>query len=284
MAMTTPEPHQAAGITGHAAGVPFVALPPDSGRSDAPVVVAWHLLDAPRTERSFASALPLAGLDAWRIYLGLPETGSRAPAGGMQELMQRAADDAVLRVYGPIVSQALQEFHPALAELRDRFGFQDGPLGLLGGSLGAAIAQLVLIESALDIAAAVLVNPVLSLRRMINDFAPRYGFEYRWTEDSNAIADRIDFVTRAAEIAQKDPAVLLIVGGADEAAFREPAEELAQQLEKQLSNESRVGLVNIPDMGHALADEPGTDPAPQTVHAQQVDRLAADWFRRFVIA
>jgi hypothetical protein len=63
-------------IAGVAAGVPYVALPPAGGaRPDAPVVVAWHLLDAPRTEAAFAAAVPLTGLDAWKIYFGLPMSG-----------------------------------------------------------------------------------------------------------------------------------------------------------------------------------------------------------------
>jgi hypothetical protein len=78
-------------IAGHAAGVPFVALPPAGGRrASAPVVVAWHLLDPPRTEAAFAAAVPLRGLDAWRIYLGLPLSGSRMPPGGDEELMRLA--------------------------------------------------------------------------------------------------------------------------------------------------------------------------------------------------
>ena len=40
--------------TGTAAGVPYVALPPTTGRADAPLVVAWHLLDPPRTPEAFA--------------------------------------------------------------------------------------------------------------------------------------------------------------------------------------------------------------------------------------
>jgi hypothetical protein len=32
----------------------------------------------------------------------------------------------------------------------------------------------------------------------------------------------------------------------------------------------------VPGMAHALADEPGTEPAPQTPHAAAVDRLAVD--------
>jgi len=55
-----------------AQGVPYVLLAPRNGAPDAPLVVAWHLLDPPRTEAAFAAALPLDGLDAWRLYLGLP--------------------------------------------------------------------------------------------------------------------------------------------------------------------------------------------------------------------
>jgi hypothetical protein len=33
-------------------------------------------------------------------------------------------------------------------------------------------------------------------------------------------------------------------------------------------------------MEHALAEEPGIEPAPQTPHAAAVDRLAVKWFQR----
>jgi hypothetical protein len=33
-------------------------------------------------------------------------------------------------------------------------------------------------------------------------------------------------------------------------------------------------------MGHALAEEPGTEPAPQLPCAKAVDRLAVEWRRR----
>ena len=49
-------------VTGTAAGVPFLAVPPPVPRPSAPVVVAWHLMDPPRTEAAFAAALPLRRL------------------------------------------------------------------------------------------------------------------------------------------------------------------------------------------------------------------------------
>jgi hypothetical protein len=50
-------------ITGTAAGVPFTALPP-AGATDsaAPLIVTWHMLDAPRTDAAFAAALPMSGV------------------------------------------------------------------------------------------------------------------------------------------------------------------------------------------------------------------------------
>jgi hypothetical protein len=38
----------------------------------------------------------------------------------------------------------------------------------------------------------------------------------------------------------------------------------------------------IPGMAHAVAEEPGVEPAPQTPQAAQVDRLAASWFTRYL--
>jgi len=264
----TPEP-----IAGDAAGVPFVALPPAGGeRPSAPLVVAWHLLDAPRTGAAFAAAVPMRDLDAWRVFLGLPLTGSRLPADGWDGLMQLAFEDAVLKLYEPVMVGAAEEFARALPRLRERFGIDAGPIGVMGGSAGAAVAQLVVAEGDAEVAAAVLVSPVVQLRRAIEAGARAFGFSYPWSEESEAVARRVDFVARAAELARRGPAVLVVAGAEDEPEFREPARELAAALG------DRAELATIPGMGHALAEEPGTDPAPQTAHAAAVDRLATAWF------
>src|SRR5450432_2720341 len=104
------------GRTGTAAGVPYLAFPPSTPGACAPVVIAWHLLDPPRTPAAFAAAIPLDGLDAWRIYLGLPMTGDRMIEGGPDEFMRLVFADGVLNVHGPITAQAKAEFEPALAE------------------------------------------------------------------------------------------------------------------------------------------------------------------------
>ncbi|TQM14930.1 alpha/beta hydrolase family protein [Pseudonocardia kunmingensis] len=264
-------------ITGTAAGVPFLVVPPRVERADAPVVVAWHLMDPPRTEAAFAAALPLAGLDAWRVYLGLPLHGARFPEGGVEELMRRGYEDAVLNLYGPVSAQAADEFGPAFAELRERFGLRGGPVGLLGGSLGAAVAQLVLASRAVEVAAAVLVSPVSRLESVVAAVGRLFGVEYPWSEPSLEVARRLDFVARAAEVAAC-PATLLVVGAEDdEEGFRQPAARLRDAL---VQRSVTTDLVVVPGMGHALAEEPGIEPAPQLPAAAEVDRLAVDWFTR----
>jgi pimeloyl-ACP methyl ester carboxylesterase len=281
--MTThPETVNADAATGVAAGVPFVAVPPSEGaRASAPVVLAWHLLDPPRTERALAAALPLRGLDAWRVYLGLPLSGSRLPAGGPDELMRLGYEDAVMNIHAPVAYGAAEELAPAFAELRERLLLGDGPVGVMGGSSGAAVAQLVLAESDLDVRAAVLVSPVVRLRGAVGAMERRFGVTYPWSEESNAIADRLDFVARAPEIARRnDPAVLLVVGDEDDPEFHEDAAELQAALARAGGGEDRARVVTVPGMPHALAEEPGVDPAPQTPHAAAVDRLAVDWLDR----
>lgn len=256
-------------ITGTAAGVPFLAVPPASGAANAPTVVGWHLMDPPRTESAFAAALPLDGLDAWRIYLGLPMCGSRQPAGGFDELMRLGYEDAVVNLFGPIALGAAAEFPAALAELRSRFDLAPGPIGVFGGSLGSAVAQLVVAGSGIAIDAAALISPIARLADVVGANERLFGVTYAWSDTSREIAQRLDFVARAGEI--KGPEVLLVVGeGDDELGVREPAAALRTALGAE--------LVTISGMEHALAEEPGLEPAPQIPCASEVDKLVVEWF------
>jgi pimeloyl-ACP methyl ester carboxylesterase len=246
-----------------AAGVPYVAVPPEGERPDAPVVVAWHLADPPRTETALAAALPLAGLDAWRIYLGLPMHSSRSidPA----EYLRLAYEDAVVNHFGPITAQACAEFPAAYAALTDRFGFGGGPLAMLGGSLGSAVAQLVALDRD-DVVAEVLVSPVTRLRAVVAVNERRFDVTYPWHPKATEIADELDFVARADETTMP---VQIIVGDRDDPAIRDAAADLEKALR-------HVDLVTVPDMPHELADQ-DERPLP---HAATVDGLAVAWLQR----
>lgn len=253
-------------ITGTAARVPYVAHPPADGAETAPLIVAWHLASPPRSETAMAAALPLRGLDAWRVYLGLPMLGSRLPEGGLDEFFRLFRQDMVLNWFEPSTRQAVEELPTALAELRERLPLGDGPLGLIGGSTGAWVAQTVITDTDLPVSAVALISPAIRLASIVAGYEQWWDFRYAWNERSLAVAER-------------DVAALLVLGAEDdEEAFHEPAEELRQALSRH--SPQRTSLVTIPGMGHALAKEPGLEPAPQTVHASQVDTAAVDWLRR----
>ena len=77
-------------VTGTAAGVPFTALPPPAATdSPAPLLVTWHVLDAPRTDAAFAAALPLADVPAWKVHLGMPMCGARMVDGVLARWLTR---------------------------------------------------------------------------------------------------------------------------------------------------------------------------------------------------
>jgi acetyl esterase/lipase len=235
----------------------------------------------PRSEAAMAAALPLAGVPAWRVYFGLPMFGSRTPAAGADELTRLMLEDYVLKLFAPVVEQAAAEAPAAIQAVRDQLNIADGPIGLLGGSAGGAVALLTLLESQLSIRAVALVNPVIQLAKVVAAGARTYGVTYTWTDASRAAAKKFDFIARAGEIANRGPkpAVLLVGGGDDEPEFREPLATLADTLSAAYEDHDLVRFISVPGMGHAVAEEPGTEPAPQTNGAIETDRVMADWFR-----
>ena len=95
--------------------------------------------------------------------------------------MPLLAEDAAAVLHGPIYDQAVAEFPAAFAELRERLGIApDAVVGLVGGSMGSAVAAGVLAAGTSGAKAAVLVSPMLQLRTMIDAVAPMFG-GYTWS-------------------------------------------------------------------------------------------------------
>jgi pimeloyl-ACP methyl ester carboxylesterase len=265
-------------LTGEAAGVPFVALPPKSARDQAPTVIVWHMHDPPRSERAMAAALPLRSLDAWRVYLGLPLSGSRLPAGGLDGFFALGYEDAVLKLYRPTVEQAAEEFPAAFAELRRQHGLAAGPIAVVGASIGALVALSVVATREPPVSAIALVSPALRLASVVAANERLFGVTYPWSDDSRAVAADLDFVARAREVARLGAPTLFVVGADDDAeGIASPAGELAAAL---VNEDVEAAVTRIPDMGHTIADAPGLEPAPQTTVAAAVDDLVSAWLRQ----
>jgi hypothetical protein len=116
--------------------------------------------------------------------------------------------------------------------------------------------------------------------RMPKAMSRRYNVTYSWSPESNALAERIDYVARADEIVTRASAtdVLIVVGSEDDPGIVEPAKALASRLSNDTQFRGRSRIEVIPGMAHALSDEPGFEPAPQTTHAAAVDGMASAWF------
>ena len=275
--MSEPRALDTSALRGKAGAVPFIALPPIRPNDYAPTVIVWHMHDPPRSEAAMAAALPLRELDAWRVYLGLPLSGIRLPPGGLEGFFALGYDDAVLKLYAPTVRQAVDEFPEALAELRHRLGLFDGPIALVGASIGAFVALSVLASGEPPIAAIALVSPALRLTGVVAANERRFGVTYPWSNDARGIAAELDFVARTPALARRGIPTLLVVGVEDDAeGIVRPAEELAAAL---VHARVDATLVRIPGMAHAIADEPGLEPAPQTAIAGVVDAVVCRWLR-----
>lgn len=274
-------------VSGVAADVPYVALPP-VGRHDgselAPLIVAWHLNDPPRSAAAMAAALPLSRVAAWRVYLDLPMHGGRQLPGGLEEFMRLGYQDAVMKAFEPQVTQAVEEFPSVLTDLRGQLAVADGPIGVVGASVGALPAQLVMVGGAVPVSVAALISPVIQLAEVVAANERRFAVSYPWTEASRAVATRFDLVSRAGEIAALDPqpAVLLVTGADDDPAFPRQAERLQSELRRRYHDPGRVSVRSVPGMKHAFAAEPGIQPAPQAAEAELVDAAVSDWFSRYL--
>ena len=274
-------------ITGTAAGVPFTALPP-TGTTDgpAPLIVTWHMLDAPRTDAAFAAALPMTGVPAWRVHLGMPMCGARMVDGRVDAIIELARKDALMAYLAPFIHQAADEFPAALAALRDQLPVDDEPIGVLGGSLGGAVALEVLTTRRAPIKAVALVNPAVRIRSvvgLVEALMAGSGRAYPWTAESRKTADELDFVARAGEVTAQPP-LLLVSGELDHPALRTDAAALVDALRERYAHPDEVELRTVPDLPHPLADEPGLEPAPQLPATKVVDEILTQWFLRQLTA
>jgi pimeloyl-ACP methyl ester carboxylesterase len=276
--MSHQSPLDTRALTGDAAGVPFVVLPPNDAHDRVPTVIVWHMHDPPRSERAMVAALPLPRLDAWRVYLGLPLSGSRLPAGGLDAFFALGYEDAVLNLYAPTVQQAADEFAAAFAELRRQHDVAEAPIAVVGASIGALVALSVVASGELSVSAIALVSPALRLASVVEANERRFAVTYPWSEPSRNVATDLDFVARAREVARLRAPTLFVVGAEDDAqGIAGPAEELAAAL---VNEDVEAEVTRIPEMGHAIADEPGLDPAPQTAVAAAVDDVVSAWLQR----
>jgi pimeloyl-ACP methyl ester carboxylesterase len=272
--------------TGSAAGVPYLAVPPPEGTENPGLVAVLHGLDPPNSEETMAATLPLHDLPAWRVYLGLPMSGRRAPEGGQEEIIRRASEDALLNVQAPVMEQAAGELPGAIDELRRQLGVSgDAKIAFVGTSAGAGAILKALADSDLQVEVVALINPVSTARAAIEAGERAFGMDYGWSEESNAKADELDFVQRAGEIAERDgqPAVLILQGEDDDEAFVRSSEELKQALSKEYRNPEDVSLTKVRGLAHSLGSTPDMEKEPSNAAVTFVDHEVRGLLARHLV-
>ncbi len=206
--------------------------------------------------------------------------------GRVDAIIELARKDALMAYLAPFIHQAADEFPAALAALRDQLPVDDEPIGLLGSSLGAAVALEVLTARRTPIKAVGLVNPAVRIRSVVGLIMTGMtgsGQAYPWTAQSRKTADELDFVARAADLTAPPP-LLLVSGELDHPPLRTDAAALVDALHERYAHPDEVELTTVPDLPHPLADEPGLQPAPQLPAAKVVDEILTQWFLRQLTA
>jgi predicted esterase len=266
--------HAREGVTAH--GVPYVALPPEGAAEARGLVLLWHGADPPRSAVALAAAVPLRRLPAWRVYLDMPLYGRRLLAGGYEEIMRLAFQDAVTLVFQPSIGGAIAEFPAALDDVRRRLDIDPAlPLGLFGFSQGGAAALLTLSHRDVRFRAAVTMGAAIDLPTVVDAVGAMYGVQYSWTAARRALAEQLSASYQAPALAASGAAILLAVGADDPLPMRAAAEQLAPAI-RDAGGTAEV--VVVPNVAHPFVDAPGDAAAPQGPAAQAVDALATDWF------
>ncbi|MFE2756991.1 alpha/beta fold hydrolase [Actinosynnema sp. NPDC059335] len=214
-------------ITGEAAGIRYVATPPaGDGRR---LVLVWHLLGEPDTPEAMARALPLAGVDAWRLYPALPAWGQ--------------GDDPVADGYAPLVEAALAATPELVGAARERLGCDDGPVDVVGGSAGGHVALLTAVRRVVPVRRVAVVNPAVTARAVVEASLDVGALEsHHWTDASLAAAEPLDVAARADRL---DVPLLVVQGEQEYEAFRPVQRALVDAV-------PGARLARVPGLAHML--------------------------------
>lgn len=280
------------------AGVPIVVRPPTNSSLPAPLIILWHGFGIPNSEEMLAETLPLEGVQAWKAYLGLPLFGLRLPPGGIEEIMRRQLEDYVMQLLLPVIEQAMQELPNVVQALQARFDINEqAGIGLFGFSAGGLAALLTLAESNLPITTVVLAGVTKDLVSAVDTYEratkqyyltlkeqfPWLEERYHWTEASVAAKQRLNFVARAASIAQRKPmpAILFVHAVQDEAYAVSDIKKLYAALAPYYEQANRTEQLSIKIFEH-LKHHLDLEAAKNSLNMQQditkLQQVVATWF------
>ena len=283
------------------AGIPVIVRPPANINHPAPLIILWHGFGTPSSEAMLAQTLPLEEVQAWKAYPELPLFGQLMKTGNIEELMQRQLEDYVLQLLLPTIEPALQKLPEIVRELQAELGIdRQLGIGLFGFSAGGIASLLTLIESSVNIDAAVLTGVTKDLTSTIDmverttqqnyrALKEQYSWieerhkQYNWTEASRKAQQRLNFVERAAEIAQRHPlpAILFAHGVQDEILTLKEVKTLYSALEthyEQAKKSERLSLKTFEHLKHHLDFEDAENNPQMHQDLIELQQVVTRWF------
>lgn len=282
-------------------GIPTIVHPPADLNKPAPLIILWHGFGTPSSEEMLAQTLPLPEVQAWKAYLELPLFGRLMKADSLEELMQRQLEDYTLQLLLPTIEPVVQKLPEIVRQLQAELGIDEQlGIGLFGFSAGGIASLLTLIESSIPISAAVLIGVTNNLTSAIDmverntqqnyqTLKEQYPWveerhkQYNWTEASRKAQQRLDFVNRAAEIAQRQPmpAILLAHGVQDEILTLKEVKTLYAALEtlyKQANQPERLSLKTFEHLKHHLDFEAAKNNPQMHEDLVELQKVITAWF------
>lgn len=253
------------------AAVPaLLRIPPQVSQ---PPILLWHGFGPPASERALMEALPLDDVPAIKVYLGLPQFGTRAAPNGREDMIRRQTEDLGRLVFEPVVVGAAQEL-PSVVIALQQLGClrDDAKVSLFGFSAGGAATLIALAERKVPVRAAVIVNASTGLTASVEAYELATRQRYKWSDYTRALARRTDAVQRAADIARDSPALLIVQGGEDTMITAQNAHALLNVLQpyyRQAQRAQRLRLLLLDGLAHGWAD---------SSHAAELRRSIAEWF------
>ena len=287
------------------AGIPVIVSPPVNLDNPAPLIILWHGFGIPANEKTLAKTLPLKEVQAWKAYPELPLFGQLMKTGNIEELMQRQLEDYILQLLLPTIEPALQKLPEIVRKLQAELGIdRQLGIGLFGFSAGGIASLLTLIESSVPINVAVLTGVTKDLTSTIDmverttqqnyqTLQEQYSWikerhkQYNWTEASRKAQQRLNFVQRAAEIAQRQPipAILFAHGVQDEILTLKEVKTLYAALEthyEQAKKSERLSLKTFEHLKHHLDFEAAENNPQMHQDLIELQQVIARWFDQYL--
>jgi predicted esterase len=270
------------------AGVPVLISKPRLVNPNTRLVVLYHGFGPPQNPRALAEVLRLGKMDAVLAFVNLPMVADRMPAGGKDELLRVQKEDFVNGFFFRSISGASAELPQIVNELNATYHLDsDKGIGLFGFSAGGAAALLALLESAVPVKAAVIVNAPMSVMQNVENWQRTLKRQFEWDNASRKAASRYDVERQADKIAERKilPALLIMQGDADKQLGVETARRAFETLKQRYvgrGEAERIQFEVIHGLAHNFGPGSGATGSDETSINLEIEQKTEQWFQRFL--